>query len=256
MTDIYTRRLTPWFLFVEAFRTFRARWKRVLGIGLPVSAVAIVTAQLLDDLFDQKEYATSGAVASAVVLASLSVSAANGFGTTFLSGVLDRTVGEHQHGHPAERLGTLLLRIPYGWLILADLLALVLKVLGFVLLIIPGFIAMTLLCVVGPVVMIERRRPWSAVKRSAQLVRPFFWLTFVSVTIPLLFENWLTDTLGSIDALHGLPAHFAVGLGIEAPIAIFVSLVEVTLAYHLMERNTPGQISAHAQSDPPPSAET
>jgi hypothetical protein len=249
MIDPYTRRLTPSFLFAEAFGTFRDRWQRVLGIGLPISAVAILTTQVLDDLFDHDDPATSGWVAFALALASVSISAANGFGTTFLSGVLDRTVGEHQHGHEAERLGHLLLRIPYGWLILADLLALVFKVIGFVLLIVPGLVAMTLLCVIGPVVMVEHRRPWSALKRSAHLVRPFFWLTFVAVTIPLLFENWLTSVLESIDVLHGLPAHLAVGVGIEAPIAIFVSLVEVTLAYHLMERDDPGAISGI--HDPP-----
>jgi len=256
MTDPYTRRLTPWFLFAQAWGTFRDRWARVLGIGLPVSAVAIVTTHLLDDLFDHNRDPTSNVVSLGLVLASVSISAANGFGTTFLSGVLDRTVGEHQHGHGSERLGQLLRRIPYGWLILADMLALVFKVVGFVLLVVPGVIAVTLLCVVGPVVMVEGRRPWSAVRRSAHLVRPYFWLTFVAVTIPLFFENWLTEVLASSDLLHGFPQHLAIGLTVEAPIAIFVSLVEVTLAYHLMERDRPGAISAHGDATGPPSAGT
>ena len=51
MTDIYTRRLTPWFLFVQAFSTFTARWKRVLGLGCTITAVTIVTDTLLDSLF-------------------------------------------------------------------------------------------------------------------------------------------------------------------------------------------------------------
>ncbi len=243
MTDIYTRRITPWFLFGEAIATFRARWKRVLGIGVTVSTVAIITHSLLDLLFEHGRENNSGAVSFALVLASIALSAANGFGTTFLSGVLDRTVGEHQHRHPKESLGQLLWRIPYGWLILADLLRLVLTILGFILLIVPGIVAMTLFCVVGPVVMIEEHRPVAAVRRSAQLVRPFFWVTFVAVTVPLLFENALTDVLGGIDVLHGFVAHLVVGVVIEAPVAIFVSLVEVTLAYHLIERDRPGSIS-------------
>jgi hypothetical protein len=243
MTDIYTRRLTTWFLFREAAATFTARWKRVLGLGVTVSAVAILTDSLLEALFAHDPDTRSAAVSFALVMASLSLSAANGFGTTFLSGVLDRTVGEHQHGHPAESLWRLLVRIPYGWLILADMLALVLKVIGFILFIVPGIIAMTVLCIVGPVVMVEGRRPLSAVRRSALLVRPYFWLTFFAVTVPLLFENLLTDAVESADALHGFVGHLAVGIVIEAPIAIFVSLVEVTLAYHLIERDRPGRIS-------------
>jgi hypothetical protein len=242
MTDNYTRRLTPWFLFGEAFATFRARWKRVLGLGAAVSAVTITSDSLLDVIFDNADPSTA-TVGLALVLISLGLTAANGFGTTFLSGVLDRTVGEHQHNHPSESLWQLLGRIPYGWLILADILALAIKAIGFLLLVVPGIIAVTVLCVVGPVVMVEGARPFAAVRRSVELVRPYFWLAFVAVTIPIVGENILTDLVESADWSHGYVRHLAVGVTIEAPIAIFVSLVEVTLAYHLMERDRPGQIS-------------
>ena len=193
MTDNGTRRLTPWFLFGQALGTFRARWKRVLGVGAVVTAFTVTAGTLLDLMFENKEAQNDGKIALGFALASVALSAANGFGTTFLSGVLDRTVGEHQHGHDAESLWQLLRRIPYGPLIIADILALFLKIFGFVLLIIPGFIAITLLSVVGPVVMIEGTGPVAALRRSAQLVRPFFWLTFVAVTIPIIFENLLGD---------------------------------------------------------------
>lgn len=240
----YDRRLTPLLLFRQAWGTFTARWKRVLGLGVVVSAVAIVSDSLLDVLLENHRGTAEGLALFAVIMASVALSAANGFGTTFLSGVLDRTVGEHQHGHPAESLWQLLRRIPYGWLILADILTIVIKVVGFILFVIPGFIAITLMCVVGPVVMVEKRRPFSAVRRSAQLVWPYFWLTFVAVTIPLLGENILTDLVESADWSHGFTRHLIVGVAIEAPIAIFVSLVEVTLAYHLMERDRPGLMAA------------
>jgi len=241
MTGIDSRRLTPWFLFAEAFGTFRARWRRVLVLGAVVSAVAITSDSLLDVLFERVDPSTATA-GFAIVAASIGLTAANGFGTTFLSGVLDRTVGEHQHGHEAESLWQLLQRIPYGWLILADVLALTIKVVGFVLLIVPGLIAVTLLCIVGPVVMIESRRPFGAVRRSAQLIRPYFWLAFVAVTIPIIGENFLSDYVEGANWSHGYLRHLVIGVGLEAPIAIFVSLVEVTLAYHLIERDRPGRI--------------
>jgi hypothetical protein len=243
MTDIYTRRLTPWFLFVQAFSTFTARWKRVLGLGCAITAVTIVFDTLLDLLFDEPGAGRSGLVGLSVAAAALALTAANGFGTTFLSGVLDRTVGEHQHGHPNESLWELLRRIPYVWLILADLLALVIKVIGILLLVVPGLVAVTLLCVTGPVVMVENRRPFSAVRRSAQLVRPYFWLAFVAVTIPIFFEAMVSDWIETADWAHGFLPHLVSAVVVEAPIAIFVSLVEVTLAYHLMERDQPGHIS-------------
>jgi hypothetical protein len=239
MTDTARPRLTPWFLFREAARTFAARWKRVLGVGATVTAFTVVVSTLLDMMFESKEAQTDGKVALAFALASVGLSAANGFGTTFLSGVLDRTVGEHQHGHPSETLWELLRRIPYVSLIVADLLALVVKIVGFVLLVIPGLIAITLLCVVGPVVMIEGRRPVASLRRSAQLVRPFFWLTFVAVTIPIVFENLLSDALASAHWAHGFVRHLAVGVVIDTPVAVIVSLIEVTLAYQLIVRERP-----------------
>lgn len=239
MTDAARLRLTPWFLFREAAGTFVARWKRVLGVGAAVTAFTVVATTLLDMMFDSQRAQNDGKVALVFALASLALSAANGFGTTFLSGVLDRTVGEHQHGHPAETLWELLRRIPYVTLIVADLLALIIKVFGFVLLVIPGLVAITLLCVVGPVVMIEGRRPVASLRRSAQLVRPFFWLTFVAVTVPILLENLLSDALASAHWAHGLVRHLAVGVVIDTPVAVIVSLVEVTLAYQLIIRERP-----------------
>jgi hypothetical protein len=240
----YDRRLTPPLLFRQAWGTFIARWKRVLGLGAVVSAVAITSDSALDVLFENYRDTATGVVLFAVIMASIALTAANGFGTTFLSGVLDRTVGEHQHGHPAESLWQLLRRIPYGWLILADILTIIIKVVGFILFVVPGIIAITLMCIVGPVVMIEGRRPFSAVRRSAQLVWPCFWLTFAAVTIPLLGENVLTDFVESAEWSHGFVRHLIVGVAIEAPVAIFVSLVEVTLAYHLLERDRPGRMAA------------
>lgn len=237
MTDNDTRRLTPWFLFGQALRTFAARWKRVLGVGAVVTAFTVTVGTLLELMFEHQEAQNDGKVAWAFAFASIALGAANGFGTTFLSGVLDRTVGEHQYGHEAESLWQLLRRIPYAALIIADILALFLKIFGFVLFIVPGFIAITLLSVVGPVVMIEGTRPVAALRRSAQLVRPFFWLTFVAVTIPIVFENLLGDILATAEWSHGFLRHLAVGVAIDAPVAIFVSLVEVTLAYHLIRRD-------------------
>ena len=211
----------------------------MLGVGAVVTAFTVTVGTLLELMFESKEAQNDGKGRVAFAFASIALSAANGFGTTFLSGVLDRTVGEHQHGHERESLWQLLRRIPYVALIVADILALLLKIFGFVLLIVPGFIAITLLSVVGPVVMIEGTGPVEALRRSAQLVRPFFWLTFVAVTIPIVFENLLGDALATAEWSHGFLRHLAVGVVIDAPVAIFVSLVEVTLAYHLIERDPP-----------------
>ena len=67
----------------------------------------------------------------------------------------------------------------------------------------PGVVAITLLSVVGPVVMVEGTGAVAALRRSAKLVRPFFWLTFVAVTIPIVVENLLSDAVVSVQGLTG-----------------------------------------------------
>ena len=63
-------------------------------------------------------------------------------------------------------------------------------------LLVPGLIAAVLLGVVGPLIVIEDLRVWPALRRSAQLVRPHFLMTFLLVFVPLRVEESLLE-LGS-----------------------------------------------------------
>ena len=108
----------------------------------------------------------------------------------FLAGFLSRLVSA-ERGTGQVRLGEVLRSLPWGSLIAADLLAALIVVLGLVLLIIPGLIALNLLVVVGPAIEIEHRRAWAGLRRSAQLVRPHFWKVALIGTLPVLVANGL-----------------------------------------------------------------
>ncbi len=73
MTDNGTRRLTPWFLFGQALGTFRARWKRVLGVGAVVTAFTVTAGTLLDLMFENKEAQNDGKIALGFALASVAL---------------------------------------------------------------------------------------------------------------------------------------------------------------------------------------
>lgn len=243
--DLYTRRLTPGFLFREAARTLRDRFVRVLSLGIAIALAAALIDQGIEQLIEREDEIVRRGLGLALLLIAMLATGATSFGSTFLSGVLDRTVGAHQHGHPDESIATSLRTLPFVRLITADLLVSLLRIIGFALLGIPGLIAMTLTAVVGPIVILEQRSAWSAIKRSAQLVWPRFWLVAVAVTLPLLAEGVLDEIVSSIEAIeHSFVNHTIVNLAVEVPLAIYVSLVEVTLAYHLVERDRPGSISA------------
>ena len=77
-------------------------------------------------------------------------------------------------------------------------------VLGLVLLIIPGLIALNLLAVVGPVIEIEDRRAWAGLRRSARLVRPHFWKVALIGTLPVLVASGLESALPNPEGLAGI----------------------------------------------------
>jgi hypothetical protein len=124
--------------------------------------------------------------------------------------------------------------LPWGSLILADLLATLIIVAGLLALIIPGLIAITLLAVVGPVIEIEHRHAVAGLRRAAHLVRPHFWRVAAFATLPLLLTNGivavLPDPSGTTDVVTALVVR-SVGEGI---LESAVGLLLVELCYRLI----------------------
>ena len=136
----------------------------------------------------------------AVVVGALAFGA-DILGEVFFVGLLDRLVGEASHGWSAETVPTILRTLPYGRLILADVILTVLVVLGSLALIVPGVVLFTLLCLSGPIVNIEGRSAASALWRSAQLVRRRFWMPALLVAVPFSVADWVASAIQ--DAVHG-----------------------------------------------------
>ena len=144
---------------------------RILAVSIVVCAVTVAAELAADHLLDRRTWPRR-------LAGSLSASAVSLLGAVFLSGFLSRLVSETGHGeHDAHgtRIRDVLRSLPWGSLILADLLAALIIVVGLLALIIPGLVAITLLAVVGPVIEIEHRHAWAGLRRSAHLVRPHFW---------------------------------------------------------------------------------
>jgi hypothetical protein len=125
--------------------------------------------------------------------------------------------------------------LPYGRLVLLDLLTAVGVAVGLVLGIIPGLVLFTLIALAPPLVVSEHRGVWSSMKRSALLVRRAFWVTFLVVTLPVVLEH---EVFALVELLFELPllilwlAHLAASVFVLA----LVVLCEITLAFTLVER--------------------
>lgn len=111
------------------------------------------------------------------------------------------------------------------------------SVLGLILLVVPGVIAFTLFCLVGPLVVSEEMGVRAPFRRSAALVRGHFWLTLALVSVPLVLE-----LLAAVEHMN-FEREFLIVLGLHVVLALgmlaVLALVQVTLAHELARRCRP-----------------
>jgi hypothetical protein len=245
-----TLRFRP--IAVAVVLTARRHAWRILVVSIVVSAVTVAVDLAADHLLDRSD------VTSAVV-GALSTSTVSLLGAVFLSGFLCRLVsstehgatgrGKTEHGKPehentehgktghgsdGSRIRDVLRSLPWGPLILADLLAALIIVIGLVALIIPGLIAITLLAVVGPVIELERQHAVAGLRRSAHLVRPHFWRVAAYATLPLLLANGVIGILPDPSGHTSVVTTLIVRSIGEGVVEAVVGLLLVELCFRLI----------------------
>jgi hypothetical protein len=216
-----------------AFRTYRERFGRVAGTAFLVfGAIASIDALAAILIVEHVSSTTGDAIAStAAAVFSMA-------GVVIYAGVLDKVVGAHLHGERELSISEIVHVLPLGRLVAADLLLAIATLAGLILFVVPGIAIFTLLSLVGPMITIEDRTVGSAFKRSSQLVRRRFWLTFVLVTLPLQVEQAVLHAI-NYTALFDhpvLPAFLLNGL-LGTIVGSVVGLIEVVLAYELVAHN-------------------
>jgi hypothetical protein len=126
---------------------------------------------------------TNGIKLAALALAVGVVTATGLLGEVFFSGAIAVSL-THPHGEDPPALREIARRLNYGRLIAVDLLFVLIVAIGLLLGLIPGVLAFVWLALAGPVVEIEERTAFGALKRSLRLVRGNFWLVFL-VIVPI-----------------------------------------------------------------------
>jgi len=235
-----TLRFRP--IAVAVAHTARRHAWRILVVSIVVSAVTVGADTAADHLLDRADVTTA-------LVGALSTSTVSLLGAVFLSGFLCRLVSTSQHGASehgktehgktepgadGSRIRDVLRSLPWVSLIVADLLAVLIVVIGLVALIIPGLIALTLLSVAGPVIELERQHAVAGLRRSAHLVRPHFWRVAALATLPLVVANGvvgiLPDPSGPTDVVTTVIVR-SIGEGI---VESAVGLLLVELCYRLI----------------------
>lgn len=247
-SEIHTKPVSLVRLYRDTWRTYRERFRRVAGTAVavlvPLSVLDVAVKLLADSL--RNDYQHSYVVAAAILLVADSLALAAGF--TLYAGVLDKTVGGHLYGHPDLSIGQVLRVLPWKPLLIADVLFALGTAALFGLGLVPGMVFATFFIFIGPIINIEGHGVRAAFRRSVQLVRPHVVLTFVAVVLPLVAEQTLHDLVFHLEAVQNLPGHVIVAILFNLTVVSFVGLVEVVLAFELIEEDRPEWIHHHGHA--------
>jgi len=214
-------------------RTYRERFWRVAGTAFVVfGVVAAIDAVATVLVIDRHVSRPAGAAITSTASAVFSM-----VGVVVYAGILDKVVGAHLHGHADLSIPEIWRVIPLRRLLAADVVLATATLVGSALFVIPGVIIFTMWSLVGPVITIEDHTVGSSFRRSWRLVRPYFWLTFFLVTLPLEVEQTVLHAIHYADIFEHpfVPAFLLNGL-LGMVVGSVVGLVEVVLAYELIAR--------------------
>jgi MFS family permease len=217
---------------------------------LPASAVVFVITGIVSALL----IAAAPGLALLALLLSL-------VATTLFTGMVVELVADIQDGRRDHTPGQLLrtatpVLVP---LILVGIVAGIGIVIGFVLIIVPGLILITIWSVAAPVVVLEQPGVFAALGRSRELVRGNGWQVFGVIFVVFLISAVVGAILGAIGAgisdSVGMRILFnLIASTITAPIA---ALAAATIYFRLLAiKGEPGSPEAPMPPPAPPAPPT
>jgi hypothetical protein len=214
-------------VLAAAARSGRDHAVRILPVAIAVSLLTATGDILVEHLIDPNNGA-------AWTTAELGTSAVSLLGTVFLSGLICRLTSATEAGGQLPGLGQVARSLPWGRLVLGDLAVVLIVLVGVLLLVIPGLIALTLLVLVGPVIEIEDRKVVAALRRSVRLVRSHYWRCFWLAGLPLILINEVEAVLPEPSGGGEIAEVLAIKGIAEGAVEAAISLVLVALAFRLI----------------------
>jgi hypothetical protein len=209
---------------------------------MPAAAVVFVISGLFGILL----VAASPALALVAFVVSL-------IATTLYTGMIVELVSDVQDGKRDASAGQLLRAVSpvLGQLILVGVLAGIGEVIGFVLIIVPGLILITIWSVAAPVVVLERPGAVRALGRSRELVRGNGWQVFGVIVLLVIGLGVLTEVIYVIAS----SASTAVGLVVRVVLGILTAPI-AALAAAVLYFELRGDGAGGAANEPPDRADS
>jgi hypothetical protein len=236
-------RIEPGRVIGEAFETYQSQAGPLLGGALIVIGIAGVIEGIL-------------AITGSLVLVTLGVLI--GLAASFLyTGYVVKLVQDVRDGRRDFGVGELFSHAaPYvGTLVLNGILAGIAIAIGFVLIIVPGLILLTIWSVIAPSIVVEERGVFEAFGRSRELVRGHGWQVFGAIVLAFLIVFAVGLVASIIGAAIGDAGRVILGTIANVATAPVAALVSSILFFDL--GGGPGAPSAPAPAAPasePPAA--
>ena len=193
-------------------------------IVLPFAVVATAIPAALELLIEHELDTSVGALLTSVV---------DTFCTAVFAGAVEQLVHRWEDGERRIPARGVLSRVPPVILplfVVAIAQALVVA-LGFVLLIVPGLLALTYFSLVGPVVVAERLGIRATFRRSAQLVRGNFWRVFAVMLSLEVLAGLIAFIVGRIFSSIGEASEDPIALAIGEAVTLPLEVLAVAVMY-------------------------
>jgi hypothetical protein len=216
---------------------FREHYWRVALVALVLFVPPPLLATALRGMRDSLE-ADPGLIRGlGFVMGLLVVLVVRLFGPVVYAGYLDEAVGhEYFRGH---RLGvrTILRTLPWGRLVVADLILIIGTIIGLSLFVLPGLIWLTLFTLVGPVIVQEHHGVIDGFRRTLQLSRGAWRMVLILVVALLVAEQVVHELAHQATHHSDLWVQVTASWLVAAVAGGIIGLVEVALATELMARS-------------------
>jgi hypothetical protein len=191
-------------ILAHAFEIYRMHWRNLIAlvavIVIPLSILQVLlTDVVIGDNFNTTsnvngQIEVNGSVGSAL-LASLAVFVLTVLMWTILTGAITRAAAGTFLGRDMDIAESYRFGLARFWsIVLVGLLAGLAIGVGFLLLVVPGFIVLTRLTCAMPALVIEDKRGTSALSRSWNLVAGFGWKVFGTIIVAAI----ITGLVGSV----------------------------------------------------------
>ena len=213
---------------------------------IPAALVLFIPVAILNGLL-----LTTGGV-----LVALATTAIGLIATYWYQGMVVEAVVDILDGRRDHTVGSLFSSAtPFlGTLIGAGILATIIITIGFILIIIPGLIALTFLAVVAPAVVIDRAGVTDALRRSRELVSDNGWRVFGVIVVLFLLTAVVSGIVNGIggsisdDSFAG----YAITDLIVHVLLVPLSAIAATVLYVELRRSKGDPLVEDTTAQPPP----